>query len=209
MDSVRKWGSAAKAWYIKWSPWIAGYCVAFLVLFFLGAHFAGLGNVLLNPSTVGWVTAMATFAAAIVALHIASSNHAREEEKALREGELYTATLERLFSNVELLVVDIEILMSATTKNPAKILQIAREIRTELLSVDIGKIFVADRRFAATAVNASRYAILVCQAHANGQIIDEHMNRALDTLKDNLQALSDYSEAAFNKHAAPWLEVPL
>ncbi|MCH4576055.1 hypothetical protein [Achromobacter xylosoxidans] len=79
------------AWYIRWSPWIAGYLLAFFILFFAGATWLNVANFLSSATTIGWVSATATFSAAISALYLARRSERLESEKKKKLGTVCAA----------------------------------------------------------------------------------------------------------------------
>ncbi|MCH1993533.1 hypothetical protein L7Q78_12170 [Achromobacter xylosoxidans] len=79
--------------YVEWSPWIAGALSLFILVFFTGAYFEGLGNVLINPIFVAWVGSLATFSATVAAVWIALHSNQEKQTKEKRAGQLYFATL--------------------------------------------------------------------------------------------------------------------
>lgn len=83
--------SACVSWYVDWSPWIAGV----LALFFLGL-FGGIMSIdaskfLSDSVTTQWVAAIATFAAALVALGIALRQELIQRRRDNEVGELAAA----------------------------------------------------------------------------------------------------------------------
>lgn len=91
MKKLRQFGRDAATCYIRWSPVIAGTLMLFLVLFFADAYCVGLGNILISPTTIGWVTAIATFAAAVAALYLAVRSERRALKKERFIGQLEAA----------------------------------------------------------------------------------------------------------------------
>lgn len=79
------------AGYVAWSPWIAGYLLAFLGLFFAGAYISNLGEFLTSPATTGWAAAIATFCAAFVALKVAVDDRRRIDSDHLMDAALEMA----------------------------------------------------------------------------------------------------------------------
>lgn len=79
------------AGYMAWSPLIAGYLMAFFLIFFAGAYIYGLGEFLTSQATTGWAAAIASAGAAIVALVIAR-NARDQNEKERRNDREYNET---------------------------------------------------------------------------------------------------------------------
>ncbi|WP_241068326.1 hypothetical protein [Achromobacter insuavis] len=188
----------------KWQPWPT----LALGSFFLGNVAARIwdsaGEFLVQTATVGWVTAIATFAAAIVALRIADTNRMRQELRDRNAGALYSATLLGLASHTSLAATDLKALVARQGFNHAEALAGARAIREALLTIDVAKIFEADRSFAATVVDAIRNASMLCQAHNNGVLMQPLFVSTLAQLKKDLVSLSDQGLAAYGQHVAPW-----
>lgn len=135
--------------YIEWSPWIAGYLLAFFVVFFVGAYWSGLGNILMSSVTIDWVTAAATFAAAVVALRVASAKNLRSEAQAQQAAELYVATLPGLVGIINFLLSEIarKIKKGAGDKDDLRHQFI--EIKATVESIDFQKVYTYSPAMAA------------------------------------------------------------
>lgn len=115
MEKVRHLGRDAKTWYIKWSPWIAAYLIICALIFFAGAYFIGLGNVLISPITIGWITAFATFAAAVAALYLAIRSERRVQENERFIGQLEAAQYSAYVDSIRVSAVSLR----SSIPNPA------------------------------------------------------------------------------------------
>lgn len=100
MKSLRSWGRGIAGWYREWSPWLAGVLLLFNVGLFSGILFADASAFLSNATTIGWVSAIATASATVVALLIAQNGSRRSHEKEALVGRIavvkFSATLFRL-----------------------------------------------------------------------------------------------------------------
>ncbi|WP_241074784.1 hypothetical protein [Achromobacter insuavis] len=188
----------------KWQPWPTLALGSFFLGNVAARFWDSAGGFLTDTATVGWVTAIATFAAAVVALHVATDNRKQQEKRDRSAGALYSATLVGLTSHTSLAVTDLKILLARREFDHAEALAGARTVREALLTIDIAKIFESDRSFAATVVDAIHDASMICQAHANGELMQEQFELALNELEGNLQKLSDHAMSAYGEYVAPW-----
>ncbi|CAB3642988.1 hypothetical protein [Achromobacter dolens] len=86
------------AGYIAWSPWIAAVFGAAVAGFLAARLSAGAKAVLSDAVTIGWTTAIATFAAAVTALKIAQDSQNRSAASDKLRGQIQAA---RHFSNID------------------------------------------------------------------------------------------------------------
>ncbi|WP_025138100.1 hypothetical protein [Achromobacter sp. DH1f] len=149
MEKLRQFGRDAAALYLKWSPLIAGTLILFLVLFFIGAYCAGLGNILTSSITIGWVTAVATFAAAVVALRVASANNLRLEAREQQAAELYVATLPGLVGIINFQLSEIARKTKSSAGDSVGLRNKYIEIKATVDSIDFQKVFTYSPAMAA------------------------------------------------------------
>ncbi|MGK8836223.1 hypothetical protein ACRS9B_12120 [Achromobacter xylosoxidans] len=149
MESMRAWGTVAKAWYIEWSPWLAAAFGLFLIALLSGAMLVGPRRFFSDPLTIQWASAIATASATVAAVAIAArSSRERARERSL-EGMLRVHTLNAVTGTWATTIYQARSDFDANLGFQPSTVKELHSLEHELAELDIEKIAAHDAMVAA------------------------------------------------------------
>lgn len=199
---------------MEWSPWIAGVLAA-SVFGFLAARLSEDAKAFLtNPATIGWVTAAATFSAAVVALRIAGANDASRRERERQRGQLVAALARAKIPVVGDLLADAEKVLnqddlteSERVKMSVPSLQKALDL---IAGVDHAKVYAYSPHLAAELVNIADMLSLCVHSATKESAKLKSLQRILSTaivgFRARCRRIEDLTKSARGEAIDPWLD---
>lgn len=214
MREQNSWWRRMGARYISWSPWLAGIFAAAFAGFLAARISDGVKQFLKDPATIGWISAAATFSAAVVALRIA--NHADQTNRAreAQRGQLVAAVTRSkipvigdLLAKAESALSDSNLMAVDRVKAAVPMLQKSIDV---VLAVDHAKIYAYNPHLAAELVNiADMLSICVYSAtkeDADLQGLQEILRNAVIGLRARNRRIDALTQSARGEAIDPWLE---